>query len=160
MKGAQGIDGSKGVNGAPGVAGMKGDTGDVNMIGSSVFSTLKTNGHTFGTGPITYDEVILGEELVNKNTGIFTVKTPGTYWFSFSGQAYNNGYVGMYLNGERKMIFEDQNSAHKAVAFSWTLALNEDDEVQLKIDSGKYYVDNDTTSSKIYFQGFLLKSSA
>ena len=149
------------MNGAPGVAGMKGDKGEVNMIGSSVFSTLKTNGYYLkGGGPITYDEVILGEELVNKNTGIFTVKTPGTYWFSFSGQAYGNGYVGMFLNGERKMIFEDQNSAHKNVAFSWTLALNEDDEVQLKIDSGRYYVDNDTTSSKIYFQGFLLKPSA
>ena len=159
-QGIQGIDGSKGMNGAPGVAGMKGDKGEVNTFGSSVFATLKTNGHTFGTGPITYDEVILGEELVNKNSGIFTVKTPGTYWFSFSGQAYNPGHVGMYLNGERKMIFEDHNSGHKNVAFSWTLALNEDDEVQLKIDGGKYYVDNDDSSSKIYFQGFLLKPSA
>ena len=149
-----------GAPGAPGVAGMKGDTGDVNMIGSSVFSTLKTNGGYLSNGPITYDEVILGEELVNKVSGIFTCKVSGVYWFTFSGQAYKTGYVGMYLNGSRKMIFEDHDSSHANVAFSWTLALNEDDEVQLKIDSGNYYVDNDSASSRIYFQGFLLKSSA
>ena len=66
----------------------------------------------------------------------------------------------MYLNGVRKMIFEDHDSGHHNVAFSWTLALDEDDEVQLKIDSGQYYVDADTSSSRIYFQGFLLKPSA
>ena len=130
------------------------------MMGSSVFSTLKTNGGTFGTGPITYDEVILGEDLVNKDTGIFTCRTPGVYWFSFSGQAYKLGYVGMYLNGVRKLIIEDQDSPHRNVAFSWTLELNENDEVQLKIDSGQYYVDTGSTSSRIYFQGFLLKPSA
>ena len=158
LQGIQGIDGSKGLNGAPGVAGIKGDTGDVNMIGSSVFSAMKTNGGEFN-GPITYDEVILGEELIEKESGIFTCKNPGVYWFTFSGQAYGSGgYVGMYLNGNRKMIFEDQDSPHRVVTFSWTLALNENDEIQLKIDSGKYYVDNDGSSSKTYFQGFLLKA--
>ena len=130
------------------------------MMGSSVFSTLKTHGGAF-SGPITYDEVILGEDLVNKGTGIFTCKTPGVYWFSFSGQAYGSGgYVGMYLNSVRKMIFEDTDDSHRDVSFSWTLQLNENDEVQLKIDSGKYYVDADSSPSKIYFQGFMLKSSA
>ena len=130
------------------------------MMGSSVFSTLKTNGFTIGTGPITYDEIILGEELVNKDTGIFTCKTPGVYWFSFSGQAYGTGWVGVYLNGVRKMWIEDQDSPHRNVAYSWTFTLDEDDEVQLKIDNGQYYVDNDGTPNRIYFQGFLLKPSA
>ena len=106
-QGIQGIDGSKGETGAPGVAGSKGATGDVNMMGSSVFSTLKTNGFTIGTGPITYDEIILGEELVNKDTGIFTCKTPGVYWFSFSGEAYGSGSVAVYLNGVSKIVFND-----------------------------------------------------
>ena len=131
-------------------------------------STLKTHGGAF-SGPITYDEVILGEDLVNK----------GMYWhlylqdsrcilvfvqwtgLRFSGQAYGSGgYVGMYLNSVRKMIFEDTDDSHRDVSFSWTLQLNENDEVQLKIDSGKYYVDADSSPSKIYFQGFMLKSSA
>ena len=54
----------------------------------------------------------------------------------------------------------DADSDNGNVSFTWTLNLEPEDQVHLKIESGTYYVDADATSSRIYFTAFLMKASA
>ena len=68
--GAVGANGPKGPRGNPG---MKGQTGESNVFGSQVFSAFKTSGGTF-TGLITFDTVVIGSDLITKETGVFKVK--------------------------------------------------------------------------------------
>ena len=57
-------------------------------------------------------------------------------------------------------IFDFRPTVHGNVSFTWTLNLEPEDQVHLKIESGTYYVDADATSSRIYFTAFLMKASA
>ena len=125
-----------------------------------IFSAFKTNGGSIGTGTITFDSVVIGEEIIDKQSGIFTCKTGGTYLFVFSGQDRGNSWIGVYLNGNRELILQDIDSDHGNVSFTWTLNLEPEDQVHLKIESGTYLVDADNTPSRIYFTAILMKASA
>merc|ERR1712029_762634 len=113
-----------------------------------------------GTGIITFDTVVTGEDLLDKSSGVFQCKTGGTYLFIFSGQDQGYSWIGVYLNGNREMILQDTDSDNANVSFTWTLNLAPEDQVYLKIESGSYFVDADTTSSRIYFTGFRVKASS
>merc|ERR1712150_124853 len=150
--GERGLKGDPGPRGVQGVEGMKGDS---NTFGSSTFSAFKTNGGNIGTGTITFDSVVIGEEIIDKQSGIFTCKTGGTYLFVFSGEDKGSSWIGVYLNGNRELILQDEDSGnYNNVSFTWTLNLEPEDQVHLKIEHGQYFVDADTTSSRIYFTAF------
>ena len=159
QQGLQGLRGEAGPPGPRGVQGVEGMKGDSNTFGSSTFSAFKTNGGTI-SGTITFDSVVIGEEIIDKQSGIFTCKTGGTYLFMFSGQDKGGSWIGVYLNGNRELILQDIDSGNGNVSFTWTLNLEPEDQVHLKIESGTYYVDADATSSRIYFTAFLMKASA
>ena len=161
VQGIKGSNGNKGSDGNAGVPGEKGEMSESNLFGSSVFSAFKTNGGNIGTGTITFDEVVTREDLLYKSTGVFTCKTGGTYLFVFSGEDRGTNWIGVYLNDNRELILQDTNSdsRNNNVSFTWTLNLNPEDRVFLKIEHGSFYVDADTTSSRMYFTGFMLKAS-
>ena len=88
-RGTQGAEGLKGAAGVPGVAGPKGDAGDTSTFGKAMFSSYKTStdgNSRAGTfdGLITFDNTILGDDLFDKDTGMFTCETSGVYIFFFS----------------------------------------------------------------------------
>ena len=160
-----GEKGMQGIKGDPGIPGLRGEPGESSAsFGTSVFSAFKTtasssSGNTF-TGLITFDTIVLGEDLINKGTGTFTVKTAGTYLFFFSGIGYGGFWLGIHVNGNRELILHDDDGAsRKSVSFIWSLVLQSGDQIQLKIEHGNFYVDADGTPERIYFNGFLVKPS-
>ena len=161
IKGSNGNKGSNGIKGKIGAPGVKGEMGESNLFELSVFLAFKTNGGTVSTGIITFDTIVLGDDLLHKSSGVFTCKTGGTYLFVFSGEDRGASWIGVYLNDNRELILQDTNSdsQNNNVSFTWTLNLYPEDRVFLKIESGNYYVDADTTSSRIYFTGFMVKAS-
>ena len=165
-RGTKGSEGLKGAAGVPGVAGPKGDTGDTSTFGKAMFSSYKTSkdGNTIGAtfdGLITFDSTILGDDLFDKDTGMFTCETSGVYIFFFSGEARYSTYIGVYKNDDRQMILRDNATGNSYInlSFTWTLEMVEGDKVHLQVDSGNLYVDADVHSERIYFSGFLMKPS-
>ena len=157
-KGSKGDDGLNGDHGLPGPPGPKGES---SKFASSVFSAYKTDvdgsGSAFFDGVITYDTIVIGEDLIDKDTGIFTCKTTGTYSFVVSGHANKNAAIGVYLNDIRELYLRNNGSNnHENFSYSWTLTLNADDRVQLKIENGKFYVQATAYAYRIYFTGILL----
>jgi len=112
---------------------------------------------------LTFDNTILGEDLFDKQTGTLKVKNSGVYIFHFSAQANKSTWIGVYMNDDRQLILfdNDDNASRKILSFTWTLDMAEGDTVQLKLENyGKLYVDADQSSQRVYFSGFLMKSSA
>ena len=168
LKGSEGLRGSQGPKGSQGVQGLKGDIGSQGPqgegtdFGQSFFSAYKTSGST--SGVITYNTVVIGEDLINKDTGIFTCKIAGTYMFSFAGHfgsaAYCN-HIHTYHNGNSVLdthqhhdnsYFKGTN--HDNIASSFTLQLQAGDTVELRTTTGTISVG---TSMKFYFNGFLIQ---
>ena len=149
--------GPEGQAGLPGLPGMK---GEANAFGSSVFSAFKSSGGQF-TGLITYDTVNIGEELLDKSSGVFTAKIGGVYMFTYSGESYksSSGFVGVYLNNVRKLLIYDHvpvSTNHQSnMAFVWTFTLQVGEKVHLQCDSGHLRSDDD---QHIYFNGWLLNT--
>ena len=82
--------------------------------------------------------------------------------FSFGGQFFStkSAWVGVYVNGVRKLLFYDDqesegNNHHSYVGPTWTLVLSVGDEVYLKCDHGQVYANGE---HRVYFNGFLIKS--
>ena len=130
------------------------------MFGASVFSAYKNNGGSLSTGVLTYDVVVVGSDVLNKDSGFFTCKIGGVYIFTFSGEAYGGSgdYIRVFLNNVSHMIVYDQDDrSHSNLSFTWTMILEQGDQVHLKIGYGNFFVNSERI---IFFNGFLLKSSA
>jgi len=168
-QGQQGLTGSPGIDGMKGQEGRKGEIGPMgppgpglpgNVIESSVFSAFKSSGGVF-SGLITYDTVNIGEELLDKSSGVFTAKTAGVWMFTFSGESFKTagGGIGVYLNDVQKLIIFD-NAPHDAkyqayMSSVWTFVLQLGDKVHLQSYQGEFHSDGD---QRIYFNGWLLKT--
>ena len=164
--GPQGQPGNKGDIGPHGNPGMKGQAGENNVFGTQVFSAFKrtTSGSSRGggfSGIINYDKVVIGSDLINKDTGVFKVKVAGTYMLFFSAEYFTTSYadVGVYVNGVKELQFYDEqesdgNNHYSHVGSTWTLKLSLGDEVYLKTDAGKIFVNR---AHRAYFNGFLIK---
>ena len=161
-QGVKGIDGAMGVKGDTGARGLLGPKGEPGEFSSAVFSTFKTTkdgiNSGFFDGVVNYDTVVIGEDLIDKSSGIFTCKTRGTYLFVVSGHTQNDAEIGVHLNDVREMVLRNTGSnSYGNLSFTWSLTLNPGDRVQLRVRSGKFYVQ--PTSSypyRMYFSGFLL----
>ena len=95
---------------------------------------------------------------MDKDTGIFTCKTSGTYSFVVSGWTQKNSEIQVYLNDEHKLQLRNGGSGnYDNFSYTWTLTLNVGDRIQIKIEGGKFYVNPANSNSyRVYFTGFLL----
>merc|ERR1712062_640496 len=113
--------------------------------GKAFFSAYKASGSNFN-GIVTFDTIDTDtDNQLDKESGVFTCKIPGTYLFTFSGGAGSKGtdIVGVFVNDVRKFKFQEDDEPFINLSNIWTLELSVDDKVQLKADSGKFYSDND-----------------
>jgi len=156
IQGVKGTSGTKGNIGDRGLPGSKGEAGEAGIFGTSVFSVVRTTPSGAISGKITYTDVVIGEDLIDKDTGIFTCKTSGTYSFVFSGHARESSYIWVYVNDSQDLLLQDTNSGtYKNFSYTWTLTLNANDRVYLQIHGGgNFYV---SSSYRLYFTGFLMK---
>ena len=158
--GLQGLTGLPGPSGSPGNPGLKGQPGEdgIKLFQNTVFSAIKTSGSYFD-GVITYNEVVIGQDMIDKDSGIFTCKTAGTYLLFFTGRANaSSTHIELFLNTQRKRYFYYNDNANHARtgSFTWTMVLVAGDQVYLKIDNGNYFANS---NQHMNFHGFLLKPS-
>ena len=159
-EGPKGGPGAKGNTGARGLTGAKGEAGETSRFTSAVFSAFKNkvNGRSGSfDGDITFDTILIGEDLIDKDTGIFTCKTSGTYSFFVSGHTNGDTIVNVYLNDGHKMYIRNGagTTNYQNMGYAFTLTLNIGDQLRLKIGSGKFYVQTGS-DYRLYFTGFLL----
>ena len=169
-KGAQGIQGPAGLPGLKGNIGLrgpmgeKGQKGGSNAFGTSLFSAVKRTGNAF-SGDVTFDEILVGEDLVDKSSGVFTTKHSGVYMFTLSsGETGSSDIkVAVIKNGSREVqIYEENSSTNIPINYTWTMVLQVGDKVNLHVSNGKLY--NNCASNvqcyqgPLFFNGFLIKS--
>jgi len=126
--------------------------------GKAFFSAYKNSGSHF-SGIVTFDNVDIDtDNQLDKESGVFTCKIPGTYLFTFSGGASTSGvdYVTVYVNYVAKLIIGDKDESNFSnLSYTWTLQLSIDDKVQLKVDYGKMYSDS---NDRVYYTGLLIRA--
>ena len=129
------------------------------VFGQFVFSTYKSIGSSF-SGPITYDTNVLGDTLINSETGVFECSVSGTYFFSFSSLTGSKGVVvvGVYVNEVHKLSLRDNNDevGNSNLSYTWTYFLEAGDKMKLQVTSGKLVVDS---WHRTYLNGYLIKSA-
>ena len=157
--GPKGDVGVAGIPGQTGQIGPRGEKGNTPALGRTFFSAYKDSGSDF-TGIVSYDTVVTDpDNLLDKKTGIFTCKIKGIYLFTISGEAFTDGEddLGVYVNGEFILFIADRDvSTLTNISFTWTLDLNVDDQVQIRVISGKYYA---SVYERIYFTGLLIHAT-
>ena len=100
---------------------------------------------------------MIGEELMDKNSGVFTVNTGGTYSFVVSGNSYKDTSLDVLLNDATEMRLRNTGSGtYDNFSYTFTLTLNIGDRIQLKIEGGHFFVRGGSHPYRIYFTGFLL----
>ena len=156
MPGQPGPTGQTGPIGPKGETGSQGEKGEASSVGRALFSAYRSSGGHFD-GIVTFDVVDIDtDNQLDKESGIFKCKVPGVYLFSLSGEATTDGtdYVSVYVNNDYKFIIADTDKSNYAnLSYSWTLKLSLDDQVQLKVASGKMYA---SSTERVYFTGLLV----
>ena len=159
LKGEEGSQGLQGVQGPEGPVGEKGDRGESNDFLQVLFLAYRS--HTSGenvNGVISYNNVVenIGSGLRGES-GTFICPKSGQYFFHFSGQTNSNRvYVGVYVNGVRKQqIYNYDDASASALTYSWFDTLNENDQLQLKVEHQNLYASKERI---MFFSGYLLKS--
>ena len=119
------------------------------------FSAYKNSGKFFN-GIVTFDTIDIDtDNQLDKESGVFTCKIPGTYLFTFSGGAATSGseQVSVYVNDVMKFVITEASEKWALLNYTWTLKLSVDDTVQLMVEDGNVYSDSD---SPVYFTGLLV----
>jgi len=115
---------------------------------------------THFTGYLTYNNEVenVGNHM-NLGTGIFTSPVRGTFQFTLSATGYSSdgNFVGVYVNGQKIFrIFSDRND-YGSINHSWFLSLNQNDQVQLKVEYGSLMLWSGASGVRFTFIGNLIK---
>ncbi|NWY49023.1 C1QA protein, partial [Sylvia atricapilla] len=144
-RGAPGLPGIIGPPGMPGLRGMPGPVGRKGQKGTSAtvseqprpaFSASRLSPPRAGT-TVVFDRVITNEEnSYSPQTGKFTCKIPGLYYFAFQVVSSGDLCLGITKNGVRVVSFCDNNSQGvlQVNSGSSVLSLAQGDQVSLETD--------------------------
>lgn len=170
VMGPKGYSGDLGPEGLPGVPGPKGPPGHVSgssQFSRSAFSVVRTERNLPRYNEkFTFQSAITSSpEDFDLDTGIFTCKRPGVYYFVF----HSMSKVSMCLNlrsdvtDERRLVFCDYNSRKKSQVLTGgaVLTLEKGQKVWLEMYKDKQpdSVPGDTTDKELVFNGLMLFST-
>ena len=124
--------------------------------GKALFSAYKASGSDFD-GIVTFDSVDIDtDNQMDKESGVFRCKIPGTYLFTFSGATGSTDLVRVEVNVnniKKFRIYDKDETTGANLSYTWTLQLSVDDQVRLKVDYGKMYANS---NERVTFTGLLV----
>uniref|UniRef100_A0A8C5PEY1 Complement C1q C chain n=1 Tax=Leptobrachium leishanense TaxID=445787 RepID=A0A8C5PEY1_9ANUR len=168
-KGVQGFVGPKGKSGPPGppgppgITGVRGEKGENGMPGDhkrdhqSAFTVArKTVGFPNKNEPIVFDATITNNHGdYNTNTGKFTCRIQGLYYFIYHVSLSSNLCVSLFTDEERKASFCDHKTNEYQVSSGGILVqLNKGQEVWLAVNDYNGMIG--TAGHDSVFSGFLV----
>ncbi|XP_077693378.1 complement C1q subcomponent subunit A isoform X1 [Eretmochelys imbricata] len=157
-QGYRGPNGSPGLPGQPGRKGAKGKAGNIKDQPRPAFSACRKNPPTHGN-VVVFDNLITDQDSTySTQTGQFTCRVPGVYYFAFQVISSGNLCLSLALNGEKKLGFCDSNSRGilQVNSGSGVLRLAPNDRVWLESDPRQGNRVYDGTEANSVFSGFLL----
>ncbi|KAM6927290.1 complement C1q subcomponent subunit C-like [Xenentodon cancila] len=171
--GPKGYAGDLGAAGHPGAAGPPGPHGksighsqqSSNQEAHSAFAVIRTSSaYPSYSQKITFDNTVVNTPGdLNANTGIFTCRIPGVYYFTFNSVAKVSLCLGIASDAlDNKVVFCDYSRRYEQVlSGSIVLQLAEGQTVWLESvrDQQSDAEARDTREKKIFFNGFLLFSN-
>ncbi|NXR42929.1 C1QA protein, partial [Zosterops hypoxanthus] len=156
--GTLGITGPPGLPGEPGLPGRKGSAVDALGQPHPAFSASRMSPPRAGT-TVVFDRVITNQEnSYNPQTGKFTCKIPGLYYFTFQVVSSGDLCLAITKNGVRAVSFCDNNSQDtlQVNSGSSVLSLAVGDQVFLTTDPARGNSIYSGSEADSVFSGFLV----
>ncbi|NWR11357.1 C1QA protein, partial [Paradoxornis webbianus] len=156
--GPRGLPGPMGIVGPPGPRGQKGSAANVREQPRPAFSASRLSPPSTGT-TVVFDRVITNQESsYNAQTGKFTCKIPGLYYFTFQVVSSGDLCLAIAKNGLRVVSFCDNNSQGilQVNSGSSVLSLALGDQVSLTTDPDKGSSIYSGPEADSVFSGFLV----
>ncbi|XP_009936768.2 complement C1q subcomponent subunit A [Opisthocomus hoazin] len=161
IPGNQGYHGPHGPPGPPGQPGPKGDKGSVGDILQQprpAFSASRRSPPLMGR-TVVFDNIITNQESsYSSQTGEFTCRVPGLYYFAFQVVSSGDLCLSITKNRERVVSFCDYNSRNilQVNSGSSVLSLAVGDRVSVSTDPAKGKMIYSGSEADSVFSGFML----
>ncbi|NXQ59252.1 C1QA protein, partial [Anthoscopus minutus] len=158
MRGPPGSPGPKGMPGVPGPPGLKGAAGDVSEHPRPAFSASRLSPPRAGT-TVVFDRIITNQEdSYSPQTGKFTCRIPGLYYFTFQVVSTGNLCLSITKNELGVVSFCDNNSRAllQVNSGSSVLSLAPGDQVSLTTDPSQASSIYSGSEVDSVFSGFLV----
>ncbi|XP_052649059.1 complement C1q subcomponent subunit A isoform X1 [Harpia harpyja] len=157
-QGYHGLNGFPGIAGRPGLKGPKGKAGNILDHPRPAFSASRrsppSNGKT-----VVFDNIITNQESsYNPQTGEFTCRAPGLYYFAFQVVSSGDLCLSITKNREHVVSFCDYNSRDilQVNSGSSVLSLAVGDQVSVSTDSARGNTIYSGSEADSVFSGFML----
>ncbi|NWS33524.1 C1QA protein, partial [Polioptila caerulea] len=158
MRGLPGFPGPGGTPGVPGPPGQKGRAGDVLEHPRPAFSASRLSPPRTGT-TVVFDRIITNQEnSYSPQTGKFTCRIPGLYYFTFQVVSSGDLCLSITKNGLGVASFCDKNSHGilQVNSGSCVLSLTMGDQVSLTTDPVRGSSIYGGSEADSVFSGFLV----
>ncbi|XP_010072635.1 PREDICTED: complement C1q subcomponent subunit A [Pterocles gutturalis] len=161
IPGNRGHHGLSGIPGLPGQPGPKGDKGQATNILEQprpAFSASRVSSLMRGR-TVVFDNIITNEESsYSPQTGEFTCRIPGLYYFAYQVVSSGNLCLSITKNGEHVVTFCDHNSRDNLQVNSGSsvLSLAMGDQVSVSTDPAKGSAIYSGSEADSVFSGFML----
>ncbi|NXT80830.1 C1QA protein, partial [Zapornia atra] len=157
-RGYHGVPGLPGLPGQPGPRGTKGRVGNILEQPRPAFSAARSSPPSLGR-TVVFDRVITNQESsYSPQTGEFTCRIPGIYYFAYQVVSSGDLCLGISRNGERVVSFCDSNSRSilQVNSGSSVLSLAAGDRVSVTTIPGRSSVIYKGSEADSVFSGFML----
>ncbi|NWV30736.1 C1QA protein, partial [Grantiella picta] len=160
LSGLPGMPGLRGIPGLPGPPGQKGTAGDILEHPRPAFSASRLSPPRMGT-TVVFDRIITNQEnSYSPQTGKFTCRIPGLYYFTYQVVSSGNLCLSISKNGLRVVSFCDNNSNAilQVNSGSSVLSLAVGDQVSLTTDPAQGSSIYSGSEADSVFSGFLVSA--
>ncbi|NXJ91756.1 C1QA protein, partial [Corythaixoides concolor] len=159
-RGYPGVPGLPGFPGQPGPKGHKGMAGNILEQPRPAFSASRISPPSMGT-TVVFDNIITNQETsYNSQTGEFTCRVPGLYYFAYQVVSSGDLCLSITKNREHMVTFCDYNSRNilQVNSGSSVLSLDVGDRVSVSTNPAKGSAIYSGSEADSVFSGFMLFS--